>query len=427
VPSIRVHHTATSDARWDGPANESRLLSDGDAAYYRSAFAWQEEGASKKGDYKFPHHEVAEDGSVGAANIRACIAGIAILNGGRGGTAIPDSDREGVYRHLAAHIKDSGATPPELKTTMNQETKHLDVHLNIKAFDAEAGTFHGDLSVYDFVDYGGDVTVKGCFTKTLQENGGKVPMLYQHDMARPIGHMELVDGETALECKGVLNMALPDAQVALATMKHNQKHGIKTGLSMGYFAIKDKVDNGIRYLTEVKLLEGSVVTLAANQMCAVTDIKKLGAVATLERKDFASELEDIQVRDLFYQLISALWSALSECMYSSADTATAASAVKQEISAFQSEFLNYVSRSFNEASDSEDQMEMAAFPTTAVAQKFLADMQNRITALLGKSRATDTAGAASDDGAATQLDEPGSHSFTPEQIGQAIKSLFRRE
>jgi hypothetical protein len=38
-----------------------------------------------------------------------------ILNGARGGTDIPSQHREGVYNHLAKHLRDAGEDPAELK------------------------------------------------------------------------------------------------------------------------------------------------------------------------------------------------------------------------------------------------------------------------------------------------------------------------
>ena len=52
---------------------------------------------------------------MGAANVRACTTGIAVLNGGRGGADIPASDRKGVHDHLARHLRDAGEDPPELQ------------------------------------------------------------------------------------------------------------------------------------------------------------------------------------------------------------------------------------------------------------------------------------------------------------------------
>ena len=109
--------TTTMDEPFDGPAAEANLKADGDAAYYRSAFAWVDPAGddTTKAAYRFIHHDVADDGTVGAANVRACLAGITVLNGARGGTTIPDADRAGVYAHLSKHLTDAGLEAPDLK------------------------------------------------------------------------------------------------------------------------------------------------------------------------------------------------------------------------------------------------------------------------------------------------------------------------
>lgn len=115
--------TTTMDDPFDGPAAEANLKPDGDAAYYRSAFAWvdPDADATTKAAYRFIHHDVSADGTVGAANVRACLAGITVLNGARGGTTIPDGDRAGVYAHLAKHLSDAGLEAPDLKAAVDLE------------------------------------------------------------------------------------------------------------------------------------------------------------------------------------------------------------------------------------------------------------------------------------------------------------------
>ena len=115
---IAPHSTATSEAAWDGPANVAALRNDETAPYYRKAFAWIDPDGSPdtKAAYKFIHHEVGSEGDIGAANFIACSAGIAVLNGGRGGADIPDSDRQGVWNHLARHLRDGDREPPELRS-----------------------------------------------------------------------------------------------------------------------------------------------------------------------------------------------------------------------------------------------------------------------------------------------------------------------
>jgi signal peptide peptidase SppA len=117
MPAFKPHSTATVDKPWDGPANKANARSGENRAYYGRIYAWYDpkgnEGA--KESYKFVHHEVAADGTPGPANINGCSAGIAVLNGGRGGTTIPEADRAGVHAHLAAHLKDAGKEAPPLQ------------------------------------------------------------------------------------------------------------------------------------------------------------------------------------------------------------------------------------------------------------------------------------------------------------------------
>jgi len=115
--ALGSHSTDTTDADWDGSANEARARSGEDEAYYRRIYAWRDPDGDPdvKSSYKFPHHMVDGDGNPGAANVRACQTGIGVLNGGRGGTTIPDGDRKGVWNHLARHLRDADVEPPELK------------------------------------------------------------------------------------------------------------------------------------------------------------------------------------------------------------------------------------------------------------------------------------------------------------------------
>lgn len=112
--AIGAHDTPVVARSWDGPAVVSRLADDARPSELRSVYAWVDPDGDPeaKGSYKFPHHH----GVGGPANIRACLAGIAALNGARGGASIPDADRDGVYRHLAAHLRDADRDVPELRS-----------------------------------------------------------------------------------------------------------------------------------------------------------------------------------------------------------------------------------------------------------------------------------------------------------------------
>ena len=112
--AIPYRSTGTTDVAWNGPRTVSAIPTGTSRTTLRQMFAYVDSDADPdtKSAYKFPHH--VWDGGVGDANIRACRAGIAALNGSRGGTDIPASDRAGVYRHLRRHLEAADIEAPEL-------------------------------------------------------------------------------------------------------------------------------------------------------------------------------------------------------------------------------------------------------------------------------------------------------------------------
>lgn len=114
--AVGTHDTATSDGEWDAGVNEKRIEGPLTVDKARAAYGWYDGGAVDDGELaksaaKFLHHEIGEDGTVGAANLAACSAAIGALHGARGGASIPDADRRGVYDHVAKHLRDAGREP----------------------------------------------------------------------------------------------------------------------------------------------------------------------------------------------------------------------------------------------------------------------------------------------------------------------------
>lgn len=107
---IGGHSTETDDGEWD-PVVQRQRLGAGQSAL-RGAHAWvdADKNPGSKDAYKFGHHFVDEKGVPGAASTKACRTAIENLTG------IPEGDREGVWRHLAKHLRDAGEEPPELVT-----------------------------------------------------------------------------------------------------------------------------------------------------------------------------------------------------------------------------------------------------------------------------------------------------------------------
>lgn len=94
-----AHHTATENSAWDGPGAVSSMPND--KATLRYCHAWYDPDGDPdaKSSYKFPHHR--KQG--GPANLAACRNGLARLDS----ADIPESEREGVRKHLQAHLDDA--------------------------------------------------------------------------------------------------------------------------------------------------------------------------------------------------------------------------------------------------------------------------------------------------------------------------------
>lgn len=173
---------------------------------------------------------------------------------------------------------------------------------------ADEGIIEGHLSVKGNVDLSNEVVKGGAFKKTLQESKGRLPILWQHNASEPIGMWEeMREDATGLYVKGRINLEVERGREVFALLKQ----GAIKGLSIGYDVILDKVEKGVRYLLELKLWEGSVVTFPCNPLAMVSTVK-----AAADNKFMAawSEMNDRQqvnasMRVAFETLDTALYTA----------------------------------------------------------------------------------------------------------------------
>lgn len=121
--AIRPHETRVTTKRWDGLAVAQAIPSDATIDDLRAIHAYVDPDADPtlKASYSFAHHD-----HVGAeANLRACLAGIADLNGAKG-AGLSDAERVAVHEHLAQHLLDGDRDAPELRAA--GETGQLKFH-----------------------------------------------------------------------------------------------------------------------------------------------------------------------------------------------------------------------------------------------------------------------------------------------------------
>lgn len=120
---IPYHKYSLADegTTWNGPA-EIAVASVDDL---KQMCAWYDsENSENKGAYKLPHHTQSSKSTVW----RAVAAAMGALLGARGGVQIPESDKRGVYNHLAKHYADFEKEPPEYKSYTDVELKSMFDH-----------------------------------------------------------------------------------------------------------------------------------------------------------------------------------------------------------------------------------------------------------------------------------------------------------
>lgn len=170
----------------------------------------------------------------------------------------------------------------------------------------EDGTFSGLLSTYGNLDAVGDICEKGCFDRTIRERGIKRPLLWQHDQGQPIGSFIVSSADDALSIEGRFNMDVARGREAYALLKAQDIDG----LSIGYIARDYDYDSqGVRHLKDVDLLEGSLVTIPANDlaraqakrldiMSRYAQMASLKGLTESQRKAILAELDGIKVGDV---------------------------------------------------------------------------------------------------------------------------------
>lgn len=178
---IGVHSTSVDmTSSWSRTEQFRKMRSPSTASYYNDIFAFQlpnTEG-DRKTHYSFIHHYVDSDGSAGAASMRALGNAVAVLNGGRNGTVLRGSARQGVYRHIAAHYRDAEREAPELKSDEDVDAIMMfkglidaplaeTLDLTVKGLDDLDNIIDVDSHVV-WVD--GDVEAKGIVLEADDEN-----------------------------------------------------------------------------------------------------------------------------------------------------------------------------------------------------------------------------------------------------------------
>jgi uncharacterized protein len=147
----------------------------------------------------------------------------------------------------------------------------------IKDMDSDRMTVTGYFASFGNMDYDDDIIMPGAATKTIAERGpmgsNEIFFLNQHNYAQPHGKPMILEAQERgiyFESKIAPTSYGRDAMILYA-------EGIVVQHSIGFSTIKSDYDQqtGMRMIKEIKLYEGSNVTLGANPETPFTGFKSL--------------------------------------------------------------------------------------------------------------------------------------------------------
>lgn len=146
----------------------------------------------------------------------------------------------------------------------------------IKSVTTDNTFFEGYASVFGVIDHHNDVMAKGAFQSSLTK---QIKLLWQHDTKKPIGVIfSLYEDDFGLRIEAEINNKIAAGLEASELIKQKAIDGLSIG-----FSIKSSEynDQGQRVITDVDLLEVSIVTFPANQDAQIMQVKN-GQIAEME-------------------------------------------------------------------------------------------------------------------------------------------------
>ena len=114
--------------------------------------------------------------------------------------------------------------------------------------------FTGYAALFDVVDRGGDVVRRGAFAASLARARGMLPLLWEHDVSRPIGLVTAVEDVRGLRVDGRVSVRTAAGREAARMLGE----GAVRGLSFGY-RVREARGERPRALLGVDVVEVSVV------------------------------------------------------------------------------------------------------------------------------------------------------------------------
>lgn len=207
----------------------------------------------------------------------------------------------------------------------------------LRAIDGEEGIVEGYAAVWGTVDSYDSTFMRGCFSKTLSERGGRVKVLWNHDEDEVIGiPLEIKEDDKGLRVRLRLILSVPKA----ADVFELVKAGAVDTFSFGFRTIKDAYVDGIRQIKEVALYEVSPVVFEANPAAQITGVRNM-VPNEFRAEDFAQTYADMDLARRHYLLMSVLDATLSDIWWKERDPEMAKAKVADCLAKFSAAYTQY--------------------------------------------------------------------------------------
>ena len=181
---------------------------------------------------------------------------------------------------------------------------HKASKFDVKESNDDNRTIKGYASVFKNLDSDNDIIFKGSFNRTIKawgpEGKDRIKLVAQHDISRPVARItELKEDANGLYMEAKFGTHRDgDDYYKMA------KEGIINEFSVGFVPVqKEENEKGGYDITEIKLYEVSMVTVAANDEAIVTDVKSedgqtdlLTLIKQVENEDLSFKLEKEYLR-----------------------------------------------------------------------------------------------------------------------------------
>lgn len=156
------------------------------------------------------------------------------------------------------------------KGRLGMQYKTFSINSKDVNYDGESRTISGYASVFGNKDKAGDILIKGCFSKSIQDRGpesaanDKIIMLWMHDMNEPIGRLTvLYEDDKGLYFEAPID-DVPRGNQAIKQLESGTLNQFSIGYQYVWENCEYDAEKDAFMVKEVKLHEISVVSIGCN-------------------------------------------------------------------------------------------------------------------------------------------------------------------